>query len=99
MSRVKALLEDQELSSILSENEAILEQSTAEFNEWFEVMTTFVTENIEEFLDESLDETKKNVYTFATFATSQFLAETANRYGRQIYQSEVIKEAQEHEFV
>ena len=63
MSRVKALLEDQELSSILSENEAILEQSTAEFNEWFEVMTTFVTENIEEFLDESLDETKEKFYT------------------------------------
>jgi hypothetical protein len=99
MSKVRALLENEEVQSLLSENEEILEAASADFAGWYDTMSNFILENLEQFLDENVEETYKNVYTFSTFATSQFLAETSNIYGRELHTAEVIKEAEAREFI
>ncbi len=99
MSRINTLLENESVVSMLEENTDLLEEANASFDDWYGVMVDFVMENIEDFLDENLEETSKNVYTFATFATSQYLSEVSHVYGQQLEEVEAIKEAAEHEFV
>jgi len=99
MSKVQALLENEEIINVLNENQVLVEAAVSELDGWYQQMTDFVLEHIEEFLDENIEETAKNVYTFSTFATSQYLSEISHRYGAQMHQSEVLKEAAKHEFV
>ena len=99
MSRVNALLENENVISMLEGNSELLEEANQAFDGWYDVMVNFVMENIEDFLDENLEETSKNVYTFATFATTQYLSEISHVYGQKLEEIEAIKEAQEHEFV
>ena len=99
MSKIKALLENEETVKMLSEHEELLQEANASFDEFYDIMAKFVAENIEEFLDENLEETSKNVYTFATFATAQYLSELSTMYGKKMEELEEIREAREHEFV
>jgi len=99
MEKVIQLLENTEVQNILQENSELIESAYGDLGVWYTAMNNFILENIEEFLGETLEETAKNIYTFSTFGTKQFLCEVSQFYGKQIHQVEVLKEAAKHEFV
>ena len=99
MSKVKALLENEEVRSILTENQVLVEAAVQDLDGWYGTLTNFIQEHIDEFLDANLEETAKNIYTFSSFATSQYLSEISHTYGSQMYHAEVLKESARHEFI
>lgn len=99
MKHVQALLESADTQNILTENAALVEDASTAMMYFYGAMQNYIQENIVEFLDENLEETAKNIYTFSTYATKQMLTEVATVYGRQIQQKEVLKEAARTEFV
>ena len=96
--KVVALLESEETRSILSENQELLTEAVGNVAEWYGILNTYISENIEEFLEDTLEETTKNVYTFSTFATKQYLNEVSSAYGKQMHSQKVLKEARANEF-
>jgi len=99
MRRVHALLENSATRNMLHENRGLVMEASNDLCKFYNVMQNYIAENIVEFLDESLEETSKNIYTFSTFATKQFLNEIAAIYGGHIHKTEVLKEAAKTEFV
>ena len=99
MSRVKALLEDTEVVSLLEDNQELIAEAGVEFEGWYDTLVNYISENIDEMLGDSLDDTMKNVRTFCSFSTSQFLAETSYLYGTKLHDAEILAEAEAHEFL
>lgn len=99
MRKVQALMENAVTKQILAENADSINSATAAMNNFYGVLNNYITENISEFLDENLEETSKNIYTFSAYATKQMLTELSTIYGNQIHQQEVLREAARTEFV
>lgn len=73
MKHVQALFESAETQSILQENAALVEDATNAMANFYGVLQNYIQENIVEFLDETLEETAKNIYTFSAYATKQMV--------------------------
>lgn len=99
MERLTALMESAETKSLLRENKDIVLEAAGQAQAFYGILQNYIAENLTEFLDENLEETAKNIYTFSTYATRQFLNEISAVYGRQIHQAEILKEAERTEFV
>ncbi len=99
MSRVTALMESAGTRAMLQENKDLVLEAAGATQQFYGVLQNYIAENLVEFLDENLEETAKNIYTFSTYATKQFLNEISAVYGRQVHQAEVLKEAARTEFV
>lgn len=99
MKKVIALLENTETRNLLQENQVLVETATNELGYWYNYLAQYVTENIEEFLDASLEETAKNIYTFSSFATKQMITELSSCFGKQLHSAQVLKEAARTEFM
>lgn len=99
MQYVQALLENAETQNILQENSELINEASNIMANFYGVLQNYVQNNIVEFLDENIEETSKNIYTFAAYATKQMLTELSNVYGNKIHQNEILKEAERTEFV
>lgn len=99
MQKIKALLENTETQTMLEENKEVVNEATQVMGQFLNILNNYISENLVEFLDENLEETARNIYTFSTFATKQMLSETTAVYGRSVHQAEVLKEAAKTEFV
>ena len=99
MERLTALMESAETRNILHENKDLILEATSQVQGFYGILQNYIAENLTEFLDETLEETAKNIYTFSTYATRQFLNEISAVYGKQIHQAEILKEAERTEFV
>ena len=99
MSRLTALMESAETRNMLHSNKGLVMEAAGLTQNFYGVLQNYIAENIVEFLDSNLEETAKNIYTFSTYATKQFLNEVAAVYGKQVHQSEILKEAARNEFV
>ena len=98
-SYVQALLEDAGTQALLQEILVLVEQAMNDLTQWYGVLNNYISENIEEFLEDSLEETAKSIYTFSTFATKQYLCEISQIYGKQIQNKQVLKESAQKEFI
>lgn len=98
MKKVISLLESAETQSLLQENSVLVEQATNDLGAFYGVLNNYIAEHLEEFLESDLQETNKSIYTFATFATKQFLCELSSYYGKQIHNAQVLKESVKNEF-
>lgn len=98
MQKIIELLENTENQNILAENKELVNYAIQDLSKFYTYMNKYINENIEEFLEENLEETSKSIYTFATFATKQFLCEVSNYYGKQMHTNQVLKEAARNEF-
>lgn len=96
---VQTILESAESRQIIQENANLIQEAVADLQGFHSILTNYIAENFVEFLDENLEETAKNIHTFASFATKQLLGETAALYGQQMYQNEILKEQARTEFV
>jgi len=99
MSRVTTLMESAQTRAMLHENKGLVFEAAGATQAFYGLLQNYIAENLVEFLDENLEETAKNIYTFSTYATKQFLNEISASYGKQIHQAEVLKEAARTEFV
>lgn len=99
MKYIRTLFEDADVQSMLHENRPVVEQAMGALQYFYPVMAKYIAENYAEFLDEDLESTQKNVYTFSTFATNHFLSECAAIYGRKVAHQEVLKEQARTEFI
>ena len=73
MKRVQALLENAETQNILQENKHLIQESSAELMNFYGIMQNYIQENLVEFLDENIEQTARNIYTFSTYATKQMV--------------------------
>lgn len=99
MRKLYALMESAQTRSLLQENKELVIEAADVINRFYGIMQNYIAENLVEFLDENLEETAKNIYTFSTYATKQMLNEISAVYGKQVHQAEVLKEAAKTEFV
>ena len=99
MRNVKALLESAETQSLLQENVGLVQEASNALSNFYGVLNNYIAENLVEFLDENLEETAKNIYTFSAYATKQMLTEISTIYGKHVHQAQVLKEAAKTEFV
>ncbi len=99
MSRVTALMESAQTRAMLQENKDLVLEAAGATQTFYNILQNYIAENLVEFLDENLEETAKNIYTFSTYATKQFLNEVSAVYGKDIHQAQVLKEAARTEFV
>ena len=99
MEKLYALMESAETKALLQENKELVVEATKVMNDFYGILQNYIAENLVEFLDENLEETAKNIYTFSTYATKQMLNEVSAVYGKQMHQAEVLKEAARNEFV
>ena len=99
MSRITTLMESAQTRAMLQENKDLVFEAAGATQQFYGVLQNYIAENLVEFLDENLEETDKNIYTFSTYATKQFLNEVAAVYGKQIHQAQILKEAARTEFV
>ena len=99
MSRVTALMESAQTRAMLHENKDLVLEAAGATQQFYGVLQNYIAENLTEFLDEDLEQTAKNIYTFSTYATKQFLNEIAASYGKRVHEAEILKEAASTEFV
>ena len=92
-------MESAQTRSLLQENKELVVEASNVMGQFYGILQNYIAENLVEFLDENLEETAKNIYTFSTYATKQMLNEISAVYGKQVHQAEVLKEAAKTEFV
>lgn len=80
MSIINAILENQENQAFFEANQEVLNEATVDAMEFNKVLKEFVLSHPAEFIGETVEETYKNILTFSTTATQQFLCETSNLY-------------------
>lgn len=98
MNKVISLLESTETQSLLQENTVLVEQAVNDLGNFYGFLNNYMAEHMEEFLESDLTETNKSIYTFAAFATKQFLCELSSYYGKQIHNAQVLRESAKNEF-
>ncbi len=99
MNKLYALMESAETKSLLRENKELVLEAGNVMNQFYGLLQNYIAENLVEFLDENLEETAKNIYTFSTYATKQMLNEVSAVYGKKLHRAEILKEAAKTEFV
>ncbi len=99
MSRLATLMESAQTRNLLHENKDLVFEASNLTGQFYGVLQNYIAENLVEFLDENLEETAKNIYTFSAYATKQYLNEIAAVYGGRLHQAQVLKEAARTEFV
>lgn len=99
MDKVKMLMESEFAQNLLQENQEIVNEANDCLTKFYYDLNNYIVENITEFLDENLEETSKNIYTFSAYASKQFLTEMSTVYGSQLHEKEILKEAERTEFV
>lgn len=84
MSYVEALLENEEINSVLEENQDVILETEEAISHFPKVLKSFILNHPTEFLAESIEETYKNIRVFTEVATSQFIQEVTTLYGNAI---------------
>lgn len=87
MSYVQALLENEEINSVLEENQEVVLETEEAISHFPKVLKSFILNNPKEFLAENIEETYKNIRVFTEVATSQFIQEVTTLYGNAISES------------
>jgi len=75
MDILESIAQDEEMQNYMVENEEVLTLIDEESNMFGEKIKGFILAHPEEFLAESVDETKKNILTFTEMATVQYMKE------------------------
>lgn len=89
---VNALLESDGSALVENYGDAVFEAMSLT-NEFQKDLKLFILNNQEEFIGESVEETYKNMRTFAEVGTAQFVSEISNIYGGMIQESIVTEAA------
>jgi len=89
MSRVQALLENEEVKTFLDGNKEAVNEAEMAIGEFPKVLKAFILEHPTEFVAENLEETRKNIRIFTEVATAQFVTEITNMYAQE---AEVVEE-------
>lgn len=88
MSRLKTLMENEQTQQFLTEHQDLIMEGgeqTARFNE---ILKEFVIQHPDVFVEDTLEDTYKNIRIFSEIATSQYIAEMVNIYGDEVQQVE-----------
>lgn len=83
LERVNALLES-EGQAIVDNHEDVIVEAMTLVNDFQKEMKSFVLNNPEEFIGESVEDTYKNIRVFSEVATAQYVSEVSNLYGNVI---------------
>lgn len=76
MSLLQALMESEELTSYVAENEEILEAAEDVLLEFPKALKSYINENLNEFIEpDDLDATYENIVTFVEAGTARFITE------------------------
>lgn len=79
MELLNILMENEGIQSYLNENQEILEAGTEMFNEFPQELKSYIQENLNQFIDESVEKTLENIVVFTEAAVHQFLDEVTNQ--------------------
>lgn len=85
---LKTMFENEDTKNFLNENKELIEQNVNDAMGFKEILETWITANLYEFLDEDMDETRKNIRTFCEVATRQYFGEIAYINNKLIAQYE-----------
>lgn len=96
MEKLAALFENEQILSLISENEEVITEASNELQAFVPVMKEFIMANPMEFIAENVEETKKNLRVFVEAATSQYMTElTEMLYANIGETAEVVQESDE----
>lgn len=86
MSHIETLLENESVKSFVELNETVIAEAEENVAQFKNDLKRFVLANPEEFLAESLNETRKNIRTFSEVATAQYMSEVSSFYSEKAQQ-------------
>ena len=89
--RVNALLES-EGTELVEKHEDVVVEAMTLVNDFQKDIKSFIVNNPEEFIGESIEDTYKNMRVFAEVATSQYVSEISNLYAGSLQEPEVVTE-------
>jgi len=72
MKAIKALMEDQEVQTMLSEQKESIDKGTEVLYEFADVVQEHVIENLSQFIGESVADTHSNIAYFTEHAVASF---------------------------
>ena len=93
MEKLKALVESEDFKTFISEAGDMIDGITTEVYGFSKVLKAFALNHPEEFMGETVDDTRKNLRVFAEVATAQYITEVCSINGSvlaaQIAESEL----------
>jgi len=78
MSILKAIMENEDFQNHLKENENVINEAEQMVDNFSKVLKSFVIAHPNEFIAESIDQTKKNIKVFSEVATCQYMSEVSS---------------------
>ena len=89
MEYIKAIFENEEVNSFLEENEELVSNITESVENFAEYLKNFIAENAVEFIEPSVEDTRKNIRVFSEVAIAQYIKEQTNIYGKNLADNHV----------
>jgi hypothetical protein len=84
MDRIKALVESEDFQTFISEAGDVVSDIASEVYGFSKVLKAFALNHPEEFLDETIEDTVKNLRVFSEIATAQYITELCSINGSMI---------------
>ena len=78
MSIINTILENEDFQNHLKENENVINEAEQMVDNFSKVLKSFVIAHPNEFIAESIDQTKKNIKVFSEVATCQYMSEVSS---------------------
>lgn len=93
MATIDALLENENMRNLITENQNILFEAGAYVEDFSKILKSFILANPSEFIAESVDQTIKNIKTFTEFATMQYCTEMSEYIAPAFKTAQTITES------
>ena len=97
-TKIQTLLENENVKTFLKDNQEMVQEAEASLGEFPKVLKAFILEHPTEFIDSTLEETKKNIRVFTEIATAQFITEVTTMYAQkaEATEQEVVNKIEEY---
>lgn len=90
---IDTIMESEEVQTFFEQNQEVLQEAEEIIQEFPKILKSFVLENTQEFIGETLEETKKNIRVFSEVATAQYIQEVSAITSNSVKTQESIQES------
>lgn len=81
---IDAIFENEDVCSLVENNQDTINFISENVYMFGEYLKQFIAENAEEFIEPTIEDTRKNIRVFSEVATAQYIKEQVGLYGTSI---------------
>ena len=84
MKYINAIFENEDITSLIENNAELVDAISESVDIFGDYLKEFIAENAAEFIEPTVEETRKNIRVFSEVAIAQYIKEQTSMYGNDV---------------